>query len=422
MKLIFHQNEDKSDTRKLLVPYIDYCKKVIRDEDYSMTEASLCLPTDKKIVTDILKLVEKKKTTDLKYNIVIGIGGSNLGTKAVYDALYGSIDNLTPDRYPKTFFLDTIDPKVITTFSHFVDAHIQKESELIISIISKSGTNTEPIVNAEVLLGSIKNRFINWKDRCVIITDTNSLMWKEGLRLGIDLLSIPKQVGGRYSVLSSVGLFPLAIANIDIKLLLKGAEEMRDICMENSSENYALNSSVFQFLFWKQGKSIHNSFYFHPELESLGKWYRQLMGESIGKVQKGITPIVSIGSVDHHSMVQLYWGGPTDKTTEIVYSQKSQDCIIPTEQLFPSLSTTNGKNTSEIVTAIQKGTTLTYEKQKQPYFEVVLNEINEYELGAYMQYKMIEILYLAQLMNINAFDQPQVELYKTETRKILANK
>jgi glucose-6-phosphate isomerase len=247
-------------------------------------------------------------------------------------------------------------------------------------------------------------------------------MWKEGLRLGIDLLSIPKQVGGRYSVLSPVGLFPLAMANINVESLLKGAEEMRNICLENSSENYALNSSVFQFLFWKQGKSIHNSFYFHPELESLGKWYRQLMGESIGKDQKGITPIVSIGSVDHHSMVQLYWGGPADKTTEIVYSQKTQDCIIPTEQLFPSLSSTKGKNTSEIVAAIQQGTSLTYDRQKQPHFEIVFDGINEHELGAYMQYKMIEILYLARLMNINAFDQPQVELYKTETRKILANK
>jgi len=422
MKLIFHQKKDASGTKELLASYVVHCKKVINDIDYRMPEASLCLPSDKKIETEVLNLVEKKITTDLKYNIVIGIGGSNLGTKAVYDALFGSIDYITPDRYPKMVFLDTIDPKVNDAFLHFVDTHIKDASEFVISIISKSGTNTEPVVNAEVLLGHIKNRFSNWKDRCVIITDIDSLMWKEGLRLGIDLLSIPKQVGGRYSVLSPVGLFPLAGANIDIKQLLRGAEEMRDLCVENSSENNALNSSVSQFLSWKQGKSIHNSFYFHPELESLGKWYRQLMGESIGKEQKGITPIVSIGSVDHHSMVQLYWGGPTDKTTEIVYSQKSKDCIVPTEQLFPSLSETSGTNTSEIITAIQKGTTSAYAKQSQPYFEVVFNEINEYELGAYMQYKMIEILYLAQLMHINALDQPQVELYKTETRKILANK
>lgn len=421
-KLNLHQNKDEIETRKLLAPYIDYCRKIVNDANYGVSEASLCLPTDKEIETAVLNLVEKKKTADLRYNIVIGIGGSNLGTKAVYDALYGSVDNLTPDRYPKTFFLDTIDPKANSIFSRFISTHIKKESEFIISIISKSGTNTEPVVNAEVLLGNIKNRFAKWKERCVIITDTNSLMWKEGLRLGIDLLSIPKQVGGRYSVLSPVGLFPLAMANINVESLLKGAEEMRNMCLENSSENYALNSSVFQFLFWKQGKSIHNSFYFHPELESLGKWYRQLMGESIGKDQKGITPIVSVGSVDHHSMVQLYWGGPADKTTEIVYSQKTQDCIIPTEQLFPSLSSTKGKNTSEIVAAIQQGTSLAYDRQKQPYFEIVFDGINEHELGAYMQYKMIEILYLAQLMNINAFDQPQVELYKIETRKILANK
>jgi len=420
MKFFLKKSLDISEETKKLSSYIKQCKQIIDQNDYSSPESSLCLPSDVHILSQIDAMVAKKKTAKLKYVITIGIGGSNLGAKAIYDALYGSVDMFTPDRYPKMIFLDTIDPKINTAFLTFFKSHVKSADEFAISIISKSGTNTEPVVNAEVLLGYIKNRFSKWKQRCVITTDANSPMWNEGARLGIDVLNIPKQVGGRYSVFSAVGLFPLAMANIDIRSLLQGAKKMRDICVNESPENYSFTSSVFQYQNWKKGRSIHNNFYFQPEFESLGKWYRQLMGESIGKEKKGITPIVSIGSVDHHSMVQLYWGGSQDKTTEIIYAKKSQDCFVPQEALFPTLSNTKGKNTSEIVSAIRKGTALAYKKQMEPFFEIEFDEINTYEMGGYMQCKMLEIMYLAKLLGVNAFDQPQVELYKIETKKILA--
>lgn len=423
MKLIFKKNTEIKSEGKALTPYIETCKQVVEKNNYASPEASLCLPSDKTTLEVVEQMVKKKKTSNLKYIIVIGIGGSNLGTKAIYDALCGSLDQLTPSKYPKMLFLDSVDPKVNAAFLTFIDTHVKEEDEFMISIISKSGTNTEPLINAEILLGHIKNRFPHWQDRCITITNEGSPLAKESNRLTIDVLTMPKMVGGRYSVFSAVGLFPLMMAGISTSSLLKGAQEMRDLCLlSDSSENYAQSSSIFQYDYLKKGRAIHNSFFFHPELESLGKWYRQLMGESIGKDNKGITPIVSVGSVDHHSMVQLYWGGPTDKTTEIIYSQKSSECFIPQEPLFPSLTTTNGKSTSEIMSAIRKGTAIAYEKQGEPYFETIFEEINEYELGAYMQYKMMEIMYLANLMQINAFDQPQVELYKTETKKILSIK
>ncbi len=422
MKIIYSKNRDWEAEESQLAPYIAHCREVIRSRDFESLEASLCLPSDNQTLTQVLGMVKKKNTATLKYVIVVGIGGSNLGTKSIYDALSGSIDQLTPDRFPKMFFLDTIDPKVNMAFLNYAKNNFKTEDEFIISIISKSGGTTEPLVNAEILLADFATHFPKWKDRCVIITDSNSKLEQEGKRLGIDVLSIPKKVGGRYSVFSAVGLFPLAMAQIDIKSLLKGAEEMRDQCMTDSPENYARFSSIFQYLNWKAGKNIHNSFFFHPELESMGKWYRQLMGESLGKEQMGITPIVSVGSVDHHSMVQLYWGGPKDKTTELVYSLKPQEYTVPEKPLFAALSTTEGRQVSDIMQAIQKGTAIAYEKQKEPYFEVVFDEINEYELGQYLQYKMVEMVYLANLMGINAFDQPQVELYKIETKKILAEK
>jgi len=422
MKLLYVKNQNWSEQQTLLDPYITQCKKVIDLQDYTSAEASLCLPSDKKIVSDVMAMVDKKKTSNLRYIIVVGIGGSNLGSKAIYDALYGSTDQFMPERYPKMIFLDTIDAKTYKALFAFLMKNVIKEDEFLISIISKSGGTTESLVNAEILLSDIKKSFSQWKKRCVIITDTNSKLWIEGKRLGIDILDIPKKVGGRYSIFSAVGLFPLAVAGVDIQSLMKGAETMRNNCTLHSNENISRISAIFQYVYLQKGRTTHTSFYFHPELESLGKWYRQLTGESVGKEKKGITPLVSMGSVDHHSMVQLYFGGPPDKTTEIIYSTKTEDYPIPKDSLFPSLSTTEGKNTSEVMSAIQKGTVSAYKLQNEPYFEIVLDGINEYELGSYMQYKMMEIMYLAHLMQINAFDQPQVELYKIETKKILSKK
>ncbi len=402
--------------------YINECNVVANTNNYAAKEASICLPADKGLYRQVLALVKRKKTTTLKYVIVVGIGGSNLGAKAIYDALYGNVDGLYPERYPKMFFLDTTDPEFLAGFSHFIKTHIANENEFVVSIISKSGGTTETIANAEILLGQLKPRFPNWKERCVIISDKNSRLWNEAANLGIDTLEVPKQVGGRYSVFSPVGLFPLALIGIDIESLLKGALDMRTRCLQDSMDNPALVSSLFLFHFLKQGLQIHDNFFFHVELESLGKWYRQLTGESIGKEKKGVTPMVSVGSVDHHSMVQLYWGGPRDKTVELIYTKKSAEISVPQEPLFPSLNTVAGRSTGEILSAIQRATTITYEKQNIPLFETILEEINAFELGSYMQYKMMEIMYLAHLMGINAFDQPEVELYKIETKKILGGK
>ena len=422
MKIVFDNPLITNEFGTTISFYINKCKQVIDSSNYSAPEASLCLPSDNKILTQIEDLAKKKQTKELRYVIVIGIGGSNLGSQAVYNALYGNTDTYNPHRIPKMIFLDTIDAKLNNAFLTFFESRVSSENEFIISLISKSGSTTEPLAIAEIMFERLQNKFPNWKNRCVFITDENSHLWNEGRRLGIDTLAVPKMVGGRYSVFSPVGLFPLAMAHINIQSLLKGAEKMRDRCILDSSENDARNSAVFQYYFLKKGRAIHNSFFFNPELECLGKWYRQLMGESIGKDRKGITPLVSIGSVDHHSMVQLYWGGPQDKTTEIIYSMQSENCIIPSNPIFPTLTTMNGMNTSCIQSAIQKATSLTYKKLEEPYFEVSFNKIDEYELGQYMQYKMMEIMYLGNLMEINTFNQPQVELYKSETKNILAKK
>jgi len=167
---------------------------------------------------------------------------------------------------------------------------------------------------------------------------------------------------------------------------------------------------------------------FNSELESLGKWYRQLLGESIGKekdkdgnsINFGITPTVSVGSTDLHSMGQLYIGGPKDKLTTFIWAALPKNTQDISSSLFPNLvEGIDGKTTQYVMDAILDGTKNAYEKNKLPFMEVVMENISEKSLGEFMQFKMMEMLYLGKLLNINPFDQPSVEEYKSEVRKIL---
>ncbi len=163
--------------------------------------------------------------------------------------------------------------------------------------------------------------------------------WNFALEKGFDLLEIPKKVGGRYSVFSPVGLFPLGLLGVNIDQLLKGAYDMKSRCLDtNLLKNPAVISATLIYLHYKKGKNIHDLFLVGNDLESVGKWYRQLMGESIGKefnkdkkrVFEGITPTVSLVSVDLHSMAQIYLGGPYDKfTTFVNVKQNNSDVVVP---------------------------------------------------------------------------------------------
>ena len=272
----------------------------------------------------------------------------------------------------------------------------------------------------------LTERFGTATDRFVAITDESSRLWDEAIAQSIAVLPIPATVGGRYSVLSAVGLFPLATVGIDVVQLLQGARELLDHCLEEHS--YAAESAAVLALQLKQGFAINDNFLFHPELESLGRWYRQLMGESIGKehdvrgevVHTGITPTVSLGSTDLHSVGQLYLGGPKDKLTTFVSALPSGGLGLPQERLFPQLlPMLNGKTAEDIMHAILEGTKIAYQKAGLPYMEVVLDAIDERSLGAFLQFKMLEMMYLGTLLNVNSFDQPNVEAYKIETKRLL---
>ncbi len=400
-----------------------------RKKAYDDDRASINLLGDLATLSRVKMLIEEKKKLNPKYLIVVGIGGSNLGTIAIQEAILGRQYNQLKPKI-KVLYADTVDSDLIQNIISIVEPELQKGENILINGISKSGGTTETIANFEVLIDLLKKYKKNYEKYVVVTTDENSKFWSLAKEKGFSLLKIPKKIGGRYSVFSPVGLFPLGLLGIDIEELLKGAKLIRDQCLNiDSWKNPATLSASLIYLHAKQKKNIHDLFLFSTDLESIGKWYRQLMGESIGKeynieykqVFNGITPTVSIGSTDLHSMAQLYLGGPYDKFTSFVSIEKNNSSIIlPNYQKYSRLvKGMQGIKMSKIMNAIYVGVKTAFRKGKRPFIEIVLPDKSPSSIGQLLQLKMMEMMYLGFLLKVNPFDQPNVESYKIETRKIL---
>lgn len=421
--MLIFRSDELGLTEKLLPQLAAYharLQRMVGESDYSAAEASLVLPGDEANLANSKASAGPFRTKQLKWVVVVGIGGSNLGTKAIYDALKGYADLVEPDHFPKMLFAETVDSEwLIRVHQYLIDL---APDEAVIVLISKSGSTTETIANFEILTAGLACPI-------VVITDQDSNLWQAATKRAWPRLAIPTQVGGRYSVFSPVGLFPLALAGFDIAALLEGARQLRDSVLAGKIvDSGPAQSATLLAVHRNHGQTIYDTFLFHSELESLGKWYRQLLGESIGKqddrtgqtVHAGITPTVSLGSTDLHSVGQLYLGGPRDKYTTFVSTETSQTVVVPTDrrlgELVPMI---NQKSAAAIMAAILSGTRTAYREAGLAYNDIILTTIDEASLGAFLQFKMLEVMYLGELLNVNAFDQPSVESYKAVTRKIL---
>jgi glucose-6-phosphate isomerase len=362
--------------------------------------------------------------------LVVGIGGSNLGTIAVQEAVLGKLYNqLNPAI--KVLYADTVDTDYINSIIRIIEPALKGGNNIIINCISKSGTTTETAVNFEVLLDVLRKYKRDFEDCVVVTSDKDSELWNLGVEKGFDKLEIPEKVGGRYSVLSAVGLFPLGLLGLDLEELLDGAKSMRDLCIsENIEENPAAKSASIQFQHHRRGINIFDLFLFSNDLESLGKWNRQLVAESLGKeynkkgekVNNGLTPTVSVGSTDLHSIAQLYLGGPYDKFTMFVSVQNDNSSLnVPKLQDYAEIvAGIRGKSLKTVMDAILEGTKMAFIERKRPFTEIILPDKSEYSMGQFLQFKMIETIYLGYLLDVNPFGQPSVESYKKETRRILS--
>jgi len=412
-----------------LIPYVAEVAAVARAGGYTVPESSINLPVDDQLLQTVETLVMSLVTPTLRYIFVVGIGGSNLGTKAIYDAMFGYQDIAATNR-PQLIFVDTTSATHLQFYIQQIISALQQSDEYLVFTISKSGGTTETLANTEILLAALHAQVGDPAPRTIVVTDEDSDFCRAAEHAGMQYLTIPPLVGGRYSVLTAVGLAPLLALGVDVAALRQGAADMRTSCLETEvAQNPAVQGAAFLAHARQAGYVIHDTFVFNSELESLGKWYRQLLGESIGKahdvhgtvVHQGITPTVSVGSTDLHSVGQLYLGGPKDKVTAFVTSQVGSDTlVVPAERVFPGVvPMIDGQSPSSIMAAILGGVTVAYNDAELPFVEIQLAGSTPYELGAFMQYKMFETMYLGRLLAVNPFDQPNVESYKRITKSLL---
>jgi glucose-6-phosphate isomerase len=375
------------------------------------------------VIKNLALTLQKSQPTLL---MLVGIGGSNMGTLAVAQALLG---NFNGGKGIKFYCADTIDNDYTQELLKIFEDELMLGGSVILCIVTKSGTTAETIINAALFYELLKKyRPNDYAEHTVYITDASSPLVTVAVQQGSWLLEIPKNVGGRFSVFTAVGLFPLALLGIDIDDFCRGAAVMLSEMLEHGEKSEAARTAATLFSHYERGYVIHDIFPFTPEFVFLAQWYKQLIGESLGKkydlagrlVEVGITPTVSIGTTDLHSVVQLYLAGPHNRiTTFIKVLHESENVVVPDNELGRIIPGLARRSVTFIKNAIFTGVTAAYKKESRPFMIVELPDKSSYHLGAFMMMKMIETLFLARLFSINPFDQPAVELYKEETRRVL---
>jgi glucose-6-phosphate isomerase len=390
--------------------------KKISDSGNQADYAFSALPDDSDLIEKIKKFAADQKKNKWENIVVLGIGGSALGLIALREAVFGPLYNL--HSRPRLFVLDNIDPFYTADFFSAIDAH-----RSLFIVISKSGTTVEPMVLYAIARSMFKNR-TDAKKHFVFVTDP-----KEGLlrdiaeKDGIAAFDVPEKVGGRYSVLSAVGLLPAALIGIDIKAVMAGAKKMRGRIAESAPEkNPAFILAAAQYLMdTEKGKCMTVIMPYSNSLYRVADWYRQLLAESIGKNEKtGPTPIKALGTTDQHSQLQLYAEGPKNKLIIFLTSAThAKDPKIP-NVLPKEIGYLNGKKMSEILDAAYKGTAESLARHETPNLTIKIPACDEENTGALFMLFEFQVAILGLLYKVDAFNQPGVEHSKQITKKLLS--
>jgi len=365
---------------------------------------------------DTKKYKKYAKGVQQKNIVVIGIGGSTLGTYAIYKFLKHS-----RDLDKKLFFLETTDPIDIQSKINTIDL-----DDTLFIVISKSGTTVETIAIFKYINSLVKCT----KDNTVVITEHDSKLKAYADANNMQSFEIPKNVGGRFSVFSAVGLLPLAIVGIDIDKLLEGAREVHDDFF-GKKEFYSRILKKARFLVeYKYNFNINVVFSYSSRLEGFNKWYIQLWGESLGKVdinntRQGLTPIGIIGPIDQHSFLQLIVEGRRDKTVTVIKVENfDNDLKIPEVYLegLEDLDYLNGIAFSDL---INKQADATIESINNlgdiPCDVITIDGVCESAIAGLMyEYELLTSL-CAKFMYIDAYNQPGVEAGKMILKQKLQN-
>ena len=332
-----------------------------------------------------------KKINKNKNFRLIGMGGSTLGAEAIYQFLNHKIKK-------KFIFINNLNSKL---------NNYEKKIKATNIIISKSGNTLETIVNSNALVNGSKNIFITENKKNYLRNLANDLK--------AEIVEHKNYIGGRYSVLSEVGMLPAEIMGLDEKKF----KRLNYLINNKNFLNELIKnvSAILKFVKEKKFNSIILNY--DNKSENLFRWYQQLVAESLGKKSKGILPVISTMPSDNHSLLQLYLDGPKNNFFTFFSVSEKNSPKINNSNLNSNFSHLKNKNLYKILVSQKKATENVFNKKKIPFRSFNVHNRNEETMGELFSFFILETILLGQLMKVNPFDQPSVELIKKETAKIL---
>lgn len=361
--------------------------------------------------------------------VVLGIGGSALGNIAVQTALNPYLYNVDAAQRkgcPRLFVLDNVDPAQLSSFIEWISTQLDKT---VFNVISKSGRTAETASQFLTITKLLKDKLGDdcLKDRVIATTDANQgTLRKIADDAGLVTLEVPDGVGGRFSVLSPVGLLSAAMCGIDIDELLSGARSMdQRVSTGDFEKNPALVNAAINWHYYNRGKKISVMFPYAYALKDLSDWYRQLWAESLGKAKDfnggdvfvGPTPVKALGTTDQHSQVQLYREGPNDKlyTFLQVNNFDSDVTIGPQPESAPELDYLANASMAKLLNSEKLATEYAMLQDKRPCLTVMFDKVDAHAIGEFIYLFEVTTSIAGRLFGINTYDQPAVELGKEAT-------
>ena len=353
----------------------------------------------------------KKKISDtsedfkaFKKSLLIGTGGSSLGSKAILEAASND----------KIVFIENIDPNYV-----FKKIKSIKEKNILLIIISKSGETTEVITLYQLIIKYFSN-FFNVKKNIIIITEeNNSTLYKLSRKKNIKFIEHNPRIGGRFSCFSETGLIPAQLAGLNSMYITSLSNKTFKDCLNNNAFFLADNISIL-YNFINKGIYIgHTVLSYQESLNSFNMWYRQLWGESLGKNRKGAHILPAIGPIDHHSQLQMWLDGPNNLFYTIILPKKRKNDyeLKDSKNFLPAHL--NKKKLGEILNTMALAAYKELVKAGKPVRIVYLDDDGLYPAIKLMSYLMLEVTLLGKYLGVNPFDQPAVERVKLLTKKLL---
>ncbi len=378
-----------------------------------ITNSKLPLVAHLKTNDDVEEIISTSLQMRDKFDtlVVLGTGGSILNPKSLC-ALKSSESDY------KIFLADSIDPEIFENKIRKLD--FERTAFLA---ISKSGGTLETLSQTLICLDLTKQKLKEeFNQHWFFITDpVDNSFRKLANEINAKVLDHPKEIGGRYSGLTTVGLLPSAFLGLDVAKIRMGALSIVEDVITNKNQSKVAQAAALHYCLFSQKVNLSVILPYIAKLKNFTEWYCQIVAESLGKEGNGITPIRAIGPLDQHSQLQLFLDGPKDKFINVI-TQKNHNGSYKINNQFEAtkcFSMINDKTLTDILCAEQQATIETLQKKKCPVRHIEIDTLNEEVMGALMMQTMLEVILIGKLMKVNPFDQPAVELGKVRTSEIL---